>query len=76
MNEHEFVCDLCGTKQLHDPSKGHVPPGWAMRRVNGRILQLCATHANPAHWASGPSPAIQKMYEAKFGDRITEYERY
>lgn len=73
MNEIEFICDLCDAKQLHNPAKGHVPPGWAMKRINKRVLQLCRECSNPGHFAGGPSPIIQDMYAKKFGEKITDY---
>jgi len=74
MNEHEFVCELCGKKQLHDAGRGHVPPGWKMKKINEEVLQLCDACANPGHWTGGPSPSIQEMYRNKFGKEITEHQ--
>ncbi|MFZ3114557.1 MAG: hypothetical protein WA133_03370 [Syntrophales bacterium] len=71
MNEHEFICQLCEGKQFHDPAKGHVPPGWAMKKINGEVILLCDVHANPCHWFGGPSPAIKELYKKKFGKEIT-----
>jgi hypothetical protein len=72
MNEHEFVCDLCCAKQLHNPAKGHVPSGWKMKRINKRVLQLCDACGSPAHFAGGTSSKIQQLYEKKFGEKITD----
>jgi hypothetical protein len=71
MNEHEFICDLCDSKKLHNAAKGHVPPGWIMKRINETVVQLCNACGNPAHFAGGPSSKIQQLYEKKFGEKIT-----
>ncbi|NPU86293.1 MAG: hypothetical protein HPY65_17575 [Syntrophaceae bacterium] len=73
MNEHKFVCHLCGAKQMHDPAKGPLPPGWKMKGINDEALLLCKAHAYEGHWHDGPSPAVQELYRKKFGQEIIDY---
>jgi len=71
MNQHEFICELCDSKEMHDPAKGHVPVNWGMKNVNNRVLQLCGSCNNPGHWNGGMSPRLKELYEKKFGEKVT-----
>jgi hypothetical protein len=35
------TCDACGTSADHDASRGHIPPGWRLQRIERRVVTLC-----------------------------------
>ncbi len=37
----EYECYGCGTKTHHDDSKGHVPVGWTLIKIQGTAQVFC-----------------------------------
>jgi hypothetical protein len=72
MEQHEFQCGLCDSKKMHDPAKGHVPPGWNMKKINDRVVQICSRCNNPGHWNGGMSPMLKELYGKKFGEKVRD----
>ncbi len=60
-----FECRACGRKQEHDASRGHVPPGWAIRRIGGRALTLCESCGHEGHFVGGLSPTLRDLLRTR-----------
>ena len=66
----KFECDACGRITEHDPARGHVPPGWAFRRVGPRVWTFCESCGHPAHFAGGLSPELAAALEQRHGPDV------
>ena len=60
-----YECSACGQQVEHDPSHGHVPPGWAFRRVGGRVLTLCASDEVGCRGNDGIAPWLKVQLKAR-----------
>jgi hypothetical protein len=65
MNTTKFECEACGRTKDHDPARGHVPPGWRMRPIQGRVFQLCDSCSNEGHFIGGLSPHLKGMLRGR-----------
>ena len=64
-NQSEFTCGACKKKVMHDPSKGHVPPGWRMRSIGGGTYSLCEAHSTDHHFVPTLSSALRELFAAQ-----------
>jgi hypothetical protein len=65
MPELSYTCDACGQTVRHDPSRGHVPPGWAFRRVAGRVLTFCDSDDLGWNHRDGLAPWLKAQLKAR-----------
>lgn len=61
----EFECDACGRTTKHDVARGHVPPGWRMKNIQGRVFQLCDSCGHEGHFIGGLSPLLRTQLRAR-----------
>ena len=60
-----FECQACGRKKEHDPARGHVPPGWRMRQIQGNVFELCDSCNNEGNFIGGLSPHLKGLLRAR-----------
>ncbi len=65
-NETEFICRACDSKVIHDTTKGHVPKGWCMRKIEGTVYLLCQScDQGLGVYASDLSPVLCEAFKKK-----------
>lgn len=57
-----FTCAACTKTVMHDPTKGHVPVGWRMRRIENTTYLLCDEHSIDAHFHPSMSPFLKSLF--------------
>lgn len=60
-----FECEACGRTKEHDISRGHVPTGWRMRPIQGRVFLLCESCGHEGHFIGGLSPRLTGLLRAR-----------
>lgn len=58
-------CEACGNAQQHDPNRGHVPPEWRMRRIQGRVFLLCDSCGHDGAFIGGLSPHLKGLLRGR-----------
>lgn len=57
-----FECRACGRTKEHDPARGHVPPGWRMKRDIPKVasvLLLCEGCSHEGNFIGGLSSMLE-----------------
>lgn len=71
-NTSKFKCEICRETMKHDQAKGHSPPGWSIRKLNGIPAQLCEKCGSDAAWIGGPSPRLKEDYLKHHDEELRE----
>ena len=65
-NLHTFECECCHKKVEIVPTQ-HVPPGWHMRKIYGRLFQLCSLCGVESRFIDGLAPDLKEKLKSKYG---------
>lgn len=61
----DFECAACGQKLPHEAARGHVPPGWRMKQIQGRVFQLCDACGHEGNFIDGLPPRLKDLLRAR-----------